>query len=103
MKRTRRKLKKGRIIACLSCLVIIVFLVILHFNTGGSSIKEETMDLASDDILVQLYLLSEEDNLSESEKLVRGTKVTSYDDISKNIVVFLGVSIMICGLFLILI
>ena len=88
MKRTRRKLKVGRIIACLSCLVIIVFLVILHFNTGGSSIKEETMYLASDDTLVQLYLLSEEDNLSEGEKLVRGTKVIAYDDITNNEIVY---------------
>ena len=87
MKRTRRKLKKGRIIACLSCLVIIVFLVIFLFS-GDSSIKEETMYLASDDTLVQLYLLGEDDNLSESEKLVRGTKITSYDDITNNEIVY---------------
>jgi len=88
MKRTKRKLKLGRIIACISCLVIVVGLVIFLFSGGSSSSREEVMYLASDNALVQLYLLNEDDNLLESDMIVRGTEVIAYDDITNNELIY---------------
>ena len=79
-KRTKRKLKVGRILIAIFILVIMVLTIVFIFSRSKKIIvNKETMYLASKDNMVSLYELDEEDKLNLSEDVVRGVKVNSLD------------------------
>lgn len=81
-KRVKRKLKVGRLLIAILALVIIGLLI--FFLTKKSSdiiIHKKNMYLASDNNEVVLYSYDENNNLKEDKKVVRGKKVTCYDNV----------------------
>ena len=81
-KRVKRKLKVGRLLIAILALVIIGLLI--FFLTKKSSdiiIHKKNMYLASDNNEVVLYSYDENNNLKENKKVVRGKKVTCYDNV----------------------
>lgn len=81
-KRVKRKLKVGRLLIAILVLVIIGLLI--FFLTKKSSdiiIHKKNMYLASDNNEVVLYSYDENNNLKEDKKVVRGKKVTCYDNV----------------------
>lgn len=79
--RRKRKIKVGRVIICITILLLIICFIVFLFSRGKNIvINKNTMYLASYDNLVKLYSLDEEDNLKESTSVKRGTKVISYDN-----------------------
>ena len=81
-KRVKRKLKVGRLLIAILVLVIIGLLI--FFLTKKSSdiiIHKKNMYLASDNNEVVLYSYDENNNLKENKKVVRGKKVTCYDNV----------------------
>ena len=79
--RRKRKIKVGRVIICITILLLIICFIVFLFSKGKNIvINKNTMYLASYDNLVKLYSLDEEDNLKESTSVKRGTKVISYDN-----------------------
>ena len=81
-KRVKRKIKVGRLLIAILILVIIGLLI--FFLTKKSSdiiIHKKNMYLASDNNEVVLYSYDENNNLKEDKKVVRGKKVTCYDNV----------------------
>ena len=79
--RRKRKIKVGRVIICITILLLIICFIVFLFSRGKNIvINKNTMYLASYDNLVKLYSLDEEDNLKENTSVKRGTKVISYDN-----------------------
>ena len=81
-KRVKRKIKVGRLLIAILALVIIGLLI--FFLTKKSSdiiIHKKNMYLASDNNEVVLYSYDENNNLKENKKVVRGKKVTCYDNV----------------------
>lgn len=81
-KRVKRKIKVGRLLIAILVLVIIGLLI--FFLTKKSSdiiIHKKNMYLASDNNEVVLYSYDENNNLKEDKKVVRGKKVTCYDNV----------------------
>lgn len=77
-KRTKRKLKLGRIIVALLFLVlVIVALLFVIKGTKKIIVNNKNMYVSSDNSEVLLYTLDEEDNLKEDKNIYRGTKVIS--------------------------
>ena len=77
-KRTKRKLKLGRIIVALLFLVlVIVALLFVIKGTKKIIVNNKNMYVSSDNSEVLLYTLDEEDNLIEDKNIYRGTKVIS--------------------------
>lgn len=81
-KRVKRKIKVGRLLIAILILVIIGLLI--FFLTKKSSdiiIHKKNMYLASDNNEVVLYSYDDNNNLKEDKKVVRGKKVTCYDNV----------------------
>ena len=77
-KRTKRKLKLGRIILALLFLVVVVGVLLLVIKgTKKIIVSDKTMYVSGTTNEIAIYILDEEDNLKEEKKLPRGTKVTS--------------------------
>ena len=77
-KRTKRKLKIGRIVVALLFLVVVVgALLFVIKGTKKIIVNNKNMYISSDNSEVLLYTLDEEDNLKEDKNIYRGTKVVS--------------------------
>lgn len=77
-KRTKRKLKLGRIILALLFLALVVGALLLVIKgTKKIIVSDKTMYISGTTNEVSIYTLDEEENLKEEKKLPRGTKVTS--------------------------
>ena len=77
-RRKKRKLNIGRLLVLL--FVFILVIVIFFFLIKGVKkvvIKSNNMYVASDTESLLTYVLDEEDNIKESEYIIRGTKVKS--------------------------
>lgn len=80
-RRVKRKIKVGRIIIALVVLVLIVFGIVFLLTKGSSTLtKKEDMYLSSSNNVVKLFIKDEEGKLKDGIELVRGTKISSYND-----------------------
>lgn len=81
-KRVKRKIKVGRLL--IAILILVITGLLIFFLTKKSSdiiIHKKNMYLASDNNEVVLYSYDENNNLKEDKKVVRGKKVTCYDNV----------------------
>lgn len=80
-RRVKRKIKVGRIIIALVVLVLIIIGIVLFLNKGSNTLtKKEDMYLSSSGNVVKLFIKDEEGKLKDGIELVRGTKISSYND-----------------------
>lgn len=84
-KRRKRKLKVGRIvIAIIVCLILFIGIFIgikfLINKSGGILVNKTDMYLASSETKVEIFSMDEEEGISSSDKLIRGTKVVSFNE-----------------------
>lgn len=82
----KRKIKVSRVIIAVVILAVIVGSIILIFSKGSNIVvSKKNLYLASEDNVVKLFVLDENDNLKEEKELPRGTKVVSLKkEITKN-------------------
>lgn len=74
----KRKIKVSRVIIAVVILAVIVGSIILIFSKGSNIVvSKKNLYLASEDNVVKLFVLDENDNLKEDRELPRGTKVES--------------------------
>lgn len=75
-RRRKRKIKIGRVLAFVIILVLIIGVIIFFVSKEKSiSIGKSSMYLAGDTNKVVTYVMDEDNNLKESDELVRGKKV----------------------------
>lgn len=75
-RRRKRKIKIGRVLAFVIILILIIGIIIFFVSKGKSiSISKSSMYLAADNNKVVTYVMDEDNNLKESDELVRGKKV----------------------------
>ena len=75
-RRRKRKIKIGRVLAFVIILILLVGVIIFFVSKGKSiSISKSSMYLAADNNKVVTYVMDEDNNLKESDELVRGKKV----------------------------
>ena len=75
-RRRKRKIKIGRVLAFVIILILLVGVIIFFVSKGKSiSISKSSMYLAGDTNKVTTYVMDEDNNLKESDELVRGKKV----------------------------
>ena len=75
-RRRKRKIKIGRVLAFVIILVLIIGVIIFFVSKEKSiSIGKSSMYLAGDTNKVTTYVMDEDNNLKESDELVRGKKV----------------------------
>lgn len=75
----KRKIKVSRVIVAVVILAVIVGSIILIFSKGSNIVvSKKNLYLASEDNVVKLFVLDENDNLKEEKELPRGTKVESF-------------------------
>lgn len=79
-RRKKRRVNPLKVGIAIGILAIIVVLVVLLLGKGKDIISKESMYLASSDKVVKLYIQNDDGNLKEDKVLVRGTKVSSYND-----------------------
>lgn len=84
-RRKKRRVNPLKVGIAIGIFAIIVVLVVLLLGKGKDIISKEAMYLASNDKVVKLYIKDDDGNLKEDKDLVRGTKVSSYNDtVTKN-------------------
>ena len=90
-KRTKRKLKVGRIITAIGIFLGVIAIVIgvMYFvSNNGIGVNKTDMYLASDVPNAEIFVMDDEDKLNTYKDVVRGTKVVSlnreitYEDVS---------------------
>lgn len=75
-RRRKRKIKIGRVLAFVIILILLIGVIIFFVSKGKSiSISKSSMYLAADNNKVVTYVMDEDNNLKESDELVRGKKV----------------------------
>ena len=75
-RRRKRKIKIGRVLAFVIILILIIGIIIFLTSKGKNiSIGKSSMYLAADNNKVVTYVMDEDNNLKESDELVRGKKV----------------------------
>ena len=75
-RRRKRKIKIGRVLAFVIILILIIGIIIFLTSKGKNiSIGKSSMYLAGDTNKVTTYIMDEDNNLKESDELVRGKKV----------------------------
>lgn len=75
-RRRKRKIKKGRVLAFVIILVLIIGVIIFFTSKGKNiSIGKSSMYLAGDTNKVTTYIMDEDNSLKENSELVRGKKV----------------------------
>ena len=75
-RRRKRKIKIGRVLAFVIILILIIGVIIFFVSKEKSiSIGKSSMYLAADTNKVVTYVMDEDNNLKESDELVRGKKV----------------------------
>lgn len=75
-RRRKRKIKIGRVLAFVIILILIIGIIIFFTSKGKNiSIGKSSMYLAGDTNKVVTYVMDEDNNLKESDELVRGKKV----------------------------
>ena len=79
-RRKKRRVNPLKVGIAIGIFAIIVVLVVLLLGKGKDIINKEAMYLASSDKVVKLYILDDDGNLKEDKNLVRGTKVSSYNN-----------------------
>ena len=79
-KRTKRKLKIGRIVVAFLILITIVVGAVYFISNGSNiGVSKSNMYLASSSSSVEVFIKDEEGKLTSSDNIVRGTKVLSYN------------------------
>ncbi len=79
-KRRKRKIKKIRVLVAVLIPLLLIGGILLLTKETKIIVNKSTMYLASNNNTVKIYTLDEEDNLQENEELLRGTKVTAYEN-----------------------
>lgn len=75
-RRRKRKIKKGRVLAFVIILILIIGVIIFFTSKGKNiSIGKSSMYLAGDTNKVTTYIMDEDNSLKENSELVRGKKV----------------------------
>ena len=75
-RRRKRKIKIGRVLLFVIILILIIGIIIFLTSKGKNiSIGKSSMYLAGDTNKVTTYIMDEDNNLKESDELVRGKKV----------------------------
>lgn len=75
-RRRKRKIKKGRVLAFVIILILIIGIIVFFTSKGKNiSIGKSSMYLAGDTNKVTTYIMDEDNSLKENSELVRGKKV----------------------------